>query len=86
MCPSSGELYQYDIWYMSLRVDDRLVCITCVPDGHLHGVTHSRCRIDTIHSPDDGHIAVRNIQRIEINIHEKELWVNWLFTKKLTDL
>jgi len=27
MCPSSGELiYQYDIWYMSLCIDDRLVC------------------------------------------------------------
>jgi len=34
MCPSSGELfYQYDIWFMSLFVDDRLVC---TPDGHLH--------------------------------------------------
>jgi len=26
MCPSSGELYQYDIWYMSLCIDDCLVC------------------------------------------------------------
>jgi len=27
MCPSSGELiYQYNSWYMSLCVDDRLVC------------------------------------------------------------
>jgi len=25
MCPSSGELYQYKIWYMSLSIDDRLV-------------------------------------------------------------
>jgi len=24
-------------------------------------VTYTRCRIDTVHSPDDGHIAVRNI-------------------------
>ena len=31
MCPSSGELlYQCDIWFMSLCVDDRLVCrLTC---------------------------------------------------------
>ena len=27
--------------------------------------------IDTINSPDDGHMAARNMQRIEINIHEK---------------
>ena len=28
MCPSSGELlYQCDTWFMSLCVDDRLVCI-----------------------------------------------------------
>jgi len=26
MCPSSGELCQYNIWYMSLCTDDRLVC------------------------------------------------------------
>jgi len=36
MCPSSGELlYQCDTWFMSLCVDDRLVCYT-------------RCHIDTI--------------------------------------
>jgi len=35
MCPSSGELlYQCDIWFMSLCVDDRLVCrsiCSCIP-------------------------------------------------------
>ena len=49
--------YQYDIWYMSLYVGDCLVCRfgwsctstqTCIPDGHLHTVTYTRCRIDTI--------------------------------------
>ena len=41
MCPSSGELlYQCNIWFMSLCVDDRVVCkLTCLtkvsvnPDG-----------------------------------------------------
>jgi len=172
MCPSSGELYQYDIWYMSLCIDDRLVCRfrwdwfgrvevgvywgggtlrweytevgvywggsmlrweytevgvywsgsilrweytevgvcwggsilrweytevgvcwdgsilrweyievgvywggsilppqpgrtsliqTCTPDGHLCSVTYTRCHIDTINSPDDGHMAARNM-------------------------
>ena len=44
---------------------------TCIPEGHLHRVTHTRCRTDTINSPDAGHIAVRNMYRIEININEK---------------
>ena len=31
MCPSSGELlYQCDTWFMSLCVDDRLVCLQMV--------------------------------------------------------
>jgi len=30
---------------------------TCTPNGHLYGVTYTRCRIDTINSPDDGHMA-----------------------------
>jgi len=54
MCPSSEELI----------VDDRLVrrsICYCIPDGHLHRVTYTRCRIDTINSPDDGHIVVRNM-------------------------
>ena len=38
-------------------------------------MTYTRCRIDTIDSPDDGHIAVRNMYRMEINIYEKELCV-----------
>jgi hypothetical protein len=35
MCPSSGELlYQCDAWFMSISVDDSLVCrLTCIPDG-----------------------------------------------------
>ena len=26
---------------------------TCIPDSYLHTVTYTRCRIDTINSPDD---------------------------------
>jgi len=43
-------MYQHDLWYMSLCVDDRLVCI---PDGHLHRVAHTRCLSDTIRSLGD---------------------------------
>ena len=53
---------QYNIWYMSLCIDDRLVCSliqTCTQNGHLYSVTYTRCRIDTINFPDDGHMAAQ---------------------------
>jgi len=54
----------------------------CVPDGHLHRVvTYTRYRIDTIDSPDDEHTGARNMQRIEINIPEKELCVKLVIYK-----
>jgi len=63
---------QYEIWYTSIFLDGRLVCMfgwnsiqTCIPDGHLHRVTYTICRTDTIDSPDDGHITVRNMSRIK---------------------
>jgi hypothetical protein len=34
---------------------------TCIPDGHLHRVTYTRYRIDTIESPDDEHLNARNM-------------------------
>jgi len=65
-CPSSGELI------VTIR---HLVCVTlyrwpfsvqvwiqtCTLNGHLYRVTYTRCRIDTVHSPDDGHVAARNM-------------------------
>ena len=75
---------------MSLCIDDRLVCRfgliqTCTPIGHLYRVTYTRCRIDIINSPDDGHMAARNMSRIEINIHEKELCVKLVIYKDYTE-
>ena len=34
---------------------------TCTPKGHIYRVTYTRCRIDTINSPVDGHMAARNM-------------------------
>jgi hypothetical protein len=34
---------------------------SCIPDGYLPTVTYTKCRIDTVNSPDDGHIAVQNV-------------------------
>ena len=53
----------------------------CTLNGFLYRVTYTRCRIDTINSPDDGKMAARNMQRIEINIHEKELCVKLVIYK-----
>jgi hypothetical protein len=54
---------------------------TCTPNGHLYTVTYTRCRIDTINSTDDGHVAARNMERTEINIHEKELCIKLVIYK-----
>jgi len=34
---------------------------TSTRNGHLYRVTYTRCRIDTINSLDDGHMATRNM-------------------------
>jgi len=56
-----NQLYQYDLWYMSLCVGDHFMCrlessfLTCTRNGHWHRVTYTRDRIDTIDTPDDEH-------------------------------
>jgi len=45
--------------------------IPCIPDSHPYRVTSTKCHINTVVSPDDGHIVDRNIQRKEINILRK---------------
>jgi hypothetical protein len=84
-----NQLYQYNIWYVSLCVGDRLVCRsgrksslpTCTLDGHLHRVTHTRCCIDTTDSPYDEHEVARNMYRAEINIQNKNCASSWSFTR-----
>jgi len=49
-------------------------------------VTYTRCRVDTINSPDDGHMAARKMWRIEINIHKKELCVKFIIYKYYTEM
>jgi len=89
MCTSSGELIvsihlvhvtMYR-WPFGVQVWMSLIQ-TCTPNGHLYGVTYTRCRIDTINSPDDGHMAAQNMYRIVINIHEKELCVKLFIYKE----
>ena len=68
-----SQLYQYDLWYMSLYVGDRVVCrfrwnirrVNCINTTsgtcHCMQVTCTRGRIDTIDSPDDEHVVARNM-------------------------
>jgi hypothetical protein len=94
MCHSSGELI-VSIWYLvyvtlytwpfgvQVWMRPRLIQ-TCTPNGHLYTVTYTRYCIDTINSPDNRHMAARNIYRIEINTHEKELCVKLVIYKDYT--
>jgi hypothetical protein len=43
----------------------------CIPDSHLYRITSTKCRINIVVFPDDGHIVVRNMLRKEINILRK---------------
>jgi len=72
LCSSSGEsiVLIRHLVYVNY-VGDRLVCRsgwncsssiqTCTLDGHLHRVTYTKCRINTIYSPDDEHSGARNM-------------------------
>jgi hypothetical protein len=55
-----NQLYQYNVWYVSLCVGDLLV-YRSGRDGHLHRVTYTRRCIDTIDPPDDEHEAAWNM-------------------------
>ena len=60
------QIYQYDIWCMSLCISDRLNAgldgiKDCMLDFQLYRVAYTRCSIDAIDSPDDEHMAARNM-------------------------
>jgi hypothetical protein len=42
--------------------------LPCTPDSHPHSVTDTKCRMDTVISPDDGRIVTRNVYRKEMNM------------------
>jgi len=65
-------------------LDETHLIQTCTLNSHLYTVTYTRCHTDTVNSPDDGHMAARSMQRIEINIQEKELCVKLVTYKEVT--
>jgi len=42
-----------------------------IPDSHPYRITSTKCRINTVLSPDDAHIVARNMYRKEINLVRK---------------
>jgi hypothetical protein len=81
-----NQLYQYNIWYVSLCVGDRLVCRsfpTCILDGHPHRVTHNGCT-DTIDSPNNVHkVCSKHVENWSKHI-EKELYVKLVIYMNFT--
>ena len=95
MCSSSGESVvsiqhmvchsmQVTFLYAGLDGTPRNSIQTCTPDGHLHRVTYTRCRIDTTDSPDDEHMGARNMQRFETNIYEHKMCIKLVTYKSQT--
>jgi len=67
MCPSSGELtvlvphlVYVTLYRWPFGVHLHLVW-RCTPNGHLYRVTYTIYRTDTVNSPDDEHMAARNM-------------------------
>jgi len=53
MCPSSGET---TVWYAGWSETS-----LCIPDSHPHRITSTKCRTNTVVSPDAGHIVAWNV-------------------------
>ena len=77
MCPSSGEItvsMRHLVFVTLKQVNIKLLTF--------FRVTNTRFRIDTVISPDDGHIVARNMWRIEINIQKKLCFISVLFARQ----
>jgi len=68
MCPSSGEntlsirhLVFFTLYRWLSGMHGGIFIPPCIPDSHLYRVKNTRCRRDTVFSPDDGHIVARNM-------------------------
>jgi hypothetical protein len=65
MCFAKVKSINSQLKYVVYRISSVYITLqssiqTCIPDGHLHGVTYIRC-IDKIDSPDDEYMGVGNM-------------------------
>jgi len=51
-------MFIYFPYMFRATMDD---CLVCIPDGHPYRMPSTKCRINTVVSPDDGHIVDRNM-------------------------
>jgi hypothetical protein len=73
MCLSSGEttvFMRHFILVTQCGWLSGMQAYACVPDSHPHKITSTKCCINTVVSPDDGHIFARNLSRL-INVLRK---------------
>jgi hypothetical protein len=61
------------VWYAGWMISPR------IPDSHPHRGTNTKCRINTVISPDDGHIVVpKHVEKR--NKHTKKNYApSWLY-------
>ena len=78
------QLCFYDTWYLLFCMDDCLVCrvecfiLPCIPHSHPHRITSTKCRKNTVVSPDDGPVVARNRYRL-INILRINCAPSWFY-------
>jgi hypothetical protein len=58
----------------------------CIPDSHPYRVTRTKCRIDTVISPDDGHIFARKHAAKRNKHTKKNCAPSWLYLQDDTGM
>ena len=62
----------------------------CIPDSHPHRITSTKCRMNAVVSPDDGHIVARNMWRLinilRMNILRINCAPSWLYLQDNTGM
>jgi len=77
-------MYLCNTWYLLFCTDDCWYP-PCIPDSHPYRITSTKCRINTVVSPDDGHIVARNMYR-KINILRKNYAPSRLYLQDYTGM
>ena len=73
------QLYLCNTWYLLFCMDECLACR--VDTRHPYRITSTNCRINTVVSPDYGHIFARNVAKR--NKHTKKNCApSWLYLKE----
>jgi len=86
MCPSSGETTVFlrhlvlVRWLFAMKGG-----ISFQPTHYQQKITSTKCRKNTVVSPDDGHIVARNMQRL-INILRINCAPSWLYLQDYKEM